>query len=167
MSFTGLPGLRLLDLSHNIAFTPTANTFVNIGLLQTLILSHSNISDLAQAILTPLVSLTDIDLSHNLLVGIGSGLFNANKRLSSINLSHNGMEGIQYNTFDPLTSPEVRINLLGNVCTNQEFLVLNRNFDNIRNGLQECFNNFNYAAGHNIPKFAIIFIAMMYFKRFF
>lgn len=165
--FTALPNLRWLDLSENTALAPTATTFANIGHLATLIMSHNNLSVITAAILNPLVSLTRLDLNNNTLVSIGNGVFNNNQQLHTLNLGQNQIDAIQYNTFDELRGAEVRVNLLGNVCTNQEFVISDRNFDNIRNGLQVCFDNYNHTAGHNIPKFAIIFMVMIYVKRFF
>lgn len=170
LGFSSLKNLELLNLSQNPELILTPLLFETLPHLQTLIMSQNNIQYTqltSPAIFQYLINLTSIDLSRNNLTRISSDTFIGNVQLRFIDLENSNINAIQHTIFDRLTSSVVRINLKGNVCTNNAFLVLNRHFNIIRNDLRTCFNNFNGAEGLKAPKLTIIIFIAIYFNALF
>ena len=139
--------------------------FTGLSTLPSIILSHNNIQhdQLTPAIMTVLTNLTSIDVSNNNITRIVGGMFSGNRQLSIINLRNNGVNSIEYSFFEQFISAELTLNLEGNVCSNYNFIVFNRNFHKVHDELWDCFNNFSHAAGYNVPKFAIILLVLFKF----
>jgi len=105
-SFSGLVGLRELDLTGNRIPALPLGIFDPLGLLETLSLANNEIRHVEYMPFQSCRDLRTLDISNNLLPGISVDWFVPTTRLSVLKLAYNRIESIQTGSFDQLTQLE-------------------------------------------------------------
>lgn len=90
-AFSGLDGLKHVDLSFNRIKTLPNNVFYNLNNLIYLNLSHNKLERLSYEMVQPLFNLETIDIAHNRLKGIGGF---SSKKIKNVYCKGNNVVGI-------------------------------------------------------------------------
>lgn len=136
---TNLEMVFLFD-NHIEEIEPTA--FIGLDKLFHLSIAVNNVRRLSAAHFAPMTSLEKIYMIRNEMEVVENDWFSANPLLQDIDIEYNKVSAIGPRFLDGLN--HLRYVLLsGNVCVNENFKVTEDfTVDDIRSGLQECFENF-------------------------
>lgn len=142
-AFVGAGKLRTLDLSSNQIVNIFEDSFSGLSSLRDLMLSNNRIHRLPATILRPLKSVESVLFGNNRIKTIDDQLFYGLRRLREIDFVRNRINEVGKSVFDGLNSLEV-FNILGNRCANNLWIVGGgTSIDTIRNGLNNCFMNYD------------------------
>lgn len=93
-TFCGVPALQTLDLSHNQISSIHSESFNGLTNLTILLLNYNRLVTLDEMELSPLARLSTIDLSHNMFTTIPEKLFLSNTKLTTILFNNNNLNEI-------------------------------------------------------------------------
>ena len=97
--FSGLKGLKFLNLNRNQIEKIDPDTFSSLKYLEDLNLSGNNISQLDKDLFVSLVELTDLDLSFNQLKSLPDNLISRLKNLKLLKINNNKITKLPSNLF--------------------------------------------------------------------
>ena len=121
--FSSLSQLETLNLSHNQLSIIDNTLFSSLSNLKNLNLSHNQLSIIDNTLFSSLSELEELDLSHNQLSIIDNTIFSSLLQLETLNLSHNQLSIIYKNGFSSLFNL-INLNLSDNQLTNILFTKL-------------------------------------------
>lgn len=101
-SFTGLVGLRELDLSGNRIPMLPLGIFDPLGHLETLLLTNNEIHHIESTPFHSCRNLRTLDIANNLLSHVSAHWFVPTTKLLVLKLAHNRIKTIEAQTFNPL-----------------------------------------------------------------
>jgi slit protein 2 len=101
-AFKNLRQLRRLDLSKNNIREISADAFVGLGSLNTLVLYANNLTDLPSNLFKPLSELQLLLINANELKCLRKDVFQGLENLNLLSLYDNNIQSISNGTFDPL-----------------------------------------------------------------
>ena len=104
---TIFPNLQSLLLSHNQLTQLPENIFSNLNQLQELDLSHNQLTQLPANIFSNLNQLEILLLSHNQLTQLPENIFSNLNQLQELDLSHNQLTQLPANIFNNLNQLEI------------------------------------------------------------
>lgn len=99
-----MTGIRILNVSYNQIVTIPKQTVLKLFELNTIDASHNNISEIADNVFQPALSLRFLNLSYNSLEKLKVSAFGAITTLLELDLSHNQLSNIPKQTFIKLVS---------------------------------------------------------------
>ena len=122
-SFSGIPNLSFLQMSHNSGLDSSGNTFYqlfgSLASLKKLFLGDCEIYSVSRAMFANTTGLTHLYLYNNRLAAIPDGVFDSMKNLTYLILSDNQIQVVSEDTFSPDTRSQLcHLDLSGNpfVC---------------------------------------------------
>ncbi|CAO1414867.1 unnamed protein product [Diamesa serratosioi] len=141
--FNGLSNVIELFLFTNSLTNIDENAFYGLENVRLMYFAQTSIKILPPNILHPLRSMKVLFFNDNGIEQIDAQLFANNRELVSIILESNRISSIAPTFMDKLNSLRF-INLEGNQCINQRFLIgVNNTINDVQIALQTCFNNYN------------------------
>jgi len=142
--FDSLRTLTTLDLSSNEIVELSSEWFTNLESLQKLYLASNKISELPSGIFTPITLLQYLNLGYNKLTTINSESFGDVSQLVFVDLSHNEINAVDQKFLDKATAITSLV-MISNNCADDNFM----NLHDIKEGLNDCFVNFESSIGKN------------------
>lgn len=137
-TFSGAVKLEWLSLSSNFIQTINKDAFRGLSKLQMLVLSQNKLQQLHGETFAGLVDLREILLNGNEFEKLPAGLFDSNLQMKRIWMQNNKLKVIDAQVFTPLKNL-IYINLLDNVCVNEEFRKMYRETENLMtDSLKNC-----------------------------
>jgi hypothetical protein len=149
-AFLGAFSLEELDLRFNEIQFIQEDSFDGLVSLRTFMLENNAIRHIPRNLFRSMVNLKAVFLSNNLIETLDGRLFANSPRLSFIDFLGNRIIEIGDEIVDQLDDLEF-FNLVRNRCADEFFAVTDETSkDEIRQGLSECFDNFNSVKRSNV-----------------
>ncbi|CAG9798446.1 unnamed protein product [Chironomus riparius] len=139
--FNSLQNLTILHLESNILKDLRAEWFLPLTSLLTIYLSSNLIEELPKDIFIPMKNLNTLYLGNNKLKVIPSDPFKGVSNLKTIQFQNNQIEAID-EMFINNTGVQ-NLNMLNNICANQDIVDTSIPRTAMRSALQNCFKKFN------------------------
>ncbi|XP_047528577.1 chaoptin-like [Vanessa atalanta] len=98
-----IPGLKYLSLSYNILDHLPVETFLNLPLLEILLLEHCNIEKIIEGSFINNNNLFKINIAQNIISDIPDKLFSSFNSITELNISNNFLDYIPYSMLDNFT----------------------------------------------------------------